>query len=144
MRLSAANLGLIPCAIARPGYDRDARGIGIVHFGIGAFHRAHMAAYTDDAMSAQQGDWRILGVSLRSPTVRDQMSAQDALYSLIERSAAGNKMRVIGAVADVIVATDDRGLWFPGLRCRAGMNQVGFESGVLDAKLRRRHHWGGS
>ncbi len=108
MRLSQSNLGALPDCVIRPDYNSDVRGVGIVHFGIGAFHRAHMAAYTDDVMSARQGDWRILGASLRSPTVRDQMSAQDALYSLIERSAAGNKMRVIGAVADVIVATDDR------------------------------------
>jgi fructuronate reductase len=94
--------------MARPGYDRDARGIGIVHFGIGAFHRAHMAAYTDDAMAAEGGDWRIVGVSLRSPKVRDQMRAQDGLYTLVERSASGSKLRIIGAVADVLVASEER------------------------------------
>jgi fructuronate reductase len=108
MRLSAANLGTLPPSVTRPAYDRDAHGIGIVHFGIGAFHRAHMAAYTDDAMAADVGDWRILGVSLRSPTVRDQMAPQDGLYALFQRSVAGNAARIIGAVADVIVANDDR------------------------------------
>lgn len=108
MRLSAAQLGALPESVARPGYDREGRGIGIVHFGIGAFHRAHMAAYTDDAMAADQGDWRILGVSLRSPAVRDQMRPQDGLYTLVERSAAGSKARIIGAVADVIVASEER------------------------------------
>ncbi len=108
MRLSAANLGALPASVTRPGYDRDTRGIGIVHFGIGAFHRAHMAVYTDDAMAAGEGDWRILGVSLRSPTVRDQMHPQDGLYTLVERSADGVKARIIGSVADVLVASEER------------------------------------
>ncbi len=108
MRLSAAQLEALPANIARPGYDRDARGIGIVHFGIGAFHRAHMAAYTDNAMAAGAGDWRILGVSLRSPAVRDQMRVQDGFYTLVERSAGGSKARIIGAVTDVLVASEER------------------------------------
>lgn len=109
MRLSAAHLGALPESVARPGYDREERGIGIVHFGISAFHRAHMAAYTDDAMAADQGDWRILGVSLRSSAVRDQMRPQDGLYTLVERSAAGSKARIIGTIADVpLVASEER------------------------------------
>ncbi|MFM2410298.1 MAG: hypothetical protein RL481_1126, partial [Pseudomonadota bacterium] len=94
MRLSAANFGALPDSVARPGYARDTRGIGIVHFGIGAFHRAHMAAFTDDAMAATGGDWGILGVSLRSATVRDQMHPQDGLYTLVERSLEGSKARI--------------------------------------------------
>jgi fructuronate reductase len=108
VRLCAANLGALPDSVARPGYDRDGRGVGIVHFGIGAFHRAHMAAYTDDVMAADGGDWRILGVSLRSPTVRDQMRPQNGLYTLVERSAEGSKARIIGSVADVLVASEER------------------------------------
>jgi fructuronate reductase len=108
LRLSAANLGALPLSVARPGYDRDARGIGIVHFGIGAFHRAHMAAYTDDAMASGEGDWRILGVSLRSSAVRDQMHPQNGLYTLIERSSHGTTARIIGSVADVLVASEER------------------------------------
>jgi fructuronate reductase len=108
MRLSSARLGALPGSVASPRYDREARRIGIVHFGIGAFHRAHMAAYTDDAMAAGEGDWRILGVSLRSPTVREQMRPQDGLYTLVERSAEGSKARIIGAIADVLVASEER------------------------------------
>jgi fructuronate reductase len=108
LRLSAANLSALPASVARPGYDRDTRGIGIVHFGIGAFHRAHMAAYTDDAMASGEGDWRILGVSLRSPTVRDQMHPQDGLYTLVERSSHGTNARIIGSIADVLVASEER------------------------------------
>ena len=108
MRLSDANLAYLPVTVTQPAYDRSARGVGIVHFGIGAFHRAHQAAYTDDAMAAESGDWRILGVSLRSGNVRDQMRPQDGLYALVEQSVDGSKVRVIGSVADVIVAAEER------------------------------------
>jgi fructuronate reductase len=108
MRLSSTTLGALPQSVARLRYDRDGRGVGIVHFGIGAFHRAHMAAYTDDAMAGGEGDWRILGVSLRSAGVRNQMHPQDGLYTLVERSASGSKARIIGAVADVLVASEER------------------------------------
>jgi fructuronate reductase len=102
MRLSSANLGALPSSVARPGYDRDARGIGIVHFGIGAFHRAHMAVYTDDAIATDGGDWRILGVSLRSARVAEAMNPQDGLYTLLERSVAGSRLRAIGSIREVL------------------------------------------
>jgi fructuronate reductase len=101
-------LSALPESIVRPGYDRNKHGIGIVHFGIGAFHRAHMAAYTDDAMAGGEGDWSILGVSLRSPNVRDQLRPQDGLFSLVERGEGGTKTRIIGAVEDVLVASEER------------------------------------
>lgn len=108
MRLSAANMEALAAEILLPGYDRSLCGIGIVHFGIGAFHRAHMAVYTDDVLTAQGGDWRILGVSLRSPAVRDQMHPQDGFYTLVERSSHGAKARIIGSVGDVLVASEER------------------------------------
>jgi fructuronate reductase len=104
VKLSAANLAALPQSVARSTYDREARGIGIVHFGIGAFHRAHMAVYTDGAMNAGEGDWGIIGVSLRSASVAEQMNPQDGLYTVTERSAAGSNIRLIGAVQRVIVA----------------------------------------
>lgn len=108
MRLCSSTLSTLPATVSRPAYDRDTRGVGIVHFGIGAFHRGHQAVYTDDAMAAGEGDWRILGVSLRSAKVRDQMRPQDGLYSLVEQSAGGSSVRVIGSVADVLVAAEER------------------------------------
>lgn len=108
MRLSPSNIDTLPERIVRPAYERDTHAIGIVHFGIGAFHRAHMAVFTDDVLAGEGGDWRILGVSLRSAAVRDQMSPQDGLYCLLERSAKGSTLRIIGAVADVLVASDQR------------------------------------
>ena len=83
---------------------------GIVHIGAGAFFRAHLAAYTDTALAAAGGDWRIIAVALRNPALRDELGDQDGRYTLIERSAAGTSARVIGAVADVIAADPARTL----------------------------------
>lgn len=106
-RLSAATLPGLP-ETARFAYDRDAQGVGIVHFGIGAFHRAHQAWYTDLAMDAGDRDWAIAGVSLRSASVAEQMNPQDGLYTVVERSAGGMAHRVVGSVREVLVARQSR------------------------------------
>lgn len=108
MRLSANILAVLPDAVARPAYDFAVQDVGIVHFGIGAFHRAHMAWYTDRAMEAGDRDWRIMGVSLRSASVAEQMNLQDGLYTVSERSAAGTEVRAIGSVDGVLVASSQR------------------------------------
>ena len=84
MRLAPAMLDRLPPGIARYGFDRDAQAIGIVHFGLGAFHRAHQAWYTDLAMSGGERDWAIAGVSLRSSAVAEQLNPQRML-----KNAAG-------------------------------------------------------
>ncbi|MGH6634182.1 MAG: mannitol dehydrogenase family protein, partial [Sphingopyxis sp.] len=96
MRLSAQTP--LPASVQAPGYDRAAQAAGIVHIGIGAFHRAHQAVYTDDAMGAGDRDWGIIGVSLRSGDVAAQLGPQDGLYTVSTRSAAGTKLRLVGAV----------------------------------------------
>ena len=105
MRLSAQTP--LPASVQAPGYDRAAQAAGIVHIGIGAFHRAHQAVYTDDAMAAGERDWGIIGVSLRSGDVAAQLTPQDGLYTVSTRSAAGTELRLIGAVQRVLVAADD-------------------------------------
>lgn len=107
MRLSAATLSAVKGTVERGSYDRDVQAIGIIHLGIGAFHRAHQAWYTDRAMDGGDRDWAIAGVSLRSPMVAEQLNPQDGLYTVVERSAAGDKARLIGAVREVIVAPQD-------------------------------------
>ena len=97
---------VLPANLLLPEYDRRTQKAGIVHFGIGAFHRAHQAVYTDDAMNAGERDWGIIGVSLRSPAVAEQLNPQDGLYSVTERSENGDKSRIIGAVQKVLVAAD--------------------------------------
>ncbi len=106
-RLSLSGLADLPPAVARPGYDRAGVTTGIVHLGIGAFHRAHMADYIDRALAAGDHRWGITGVSLRSPGVRDQLAPQDGLYTLVERDGSGDRLRIIGAVGRVLVAAED-------------------------------------
>ncbi len=105
MRLSAETP--LPAPVQAPAYDRAAQAAGIVHIGIGAFHRAHQAVYTDEAMAAGDRDWGIVGVSLRSRDVAAQLNPQDGLYTVSTRSAAGTGVRLVGAVQKVLVAADD-------------------------------------
>ena len=106
-RLSGSTLGTLPKAIARPAYDRSTLTAGIVHLGIGAFHRAHQAVHVDDALAADPS-WAIVAASLRSAATRDALKPQDCLYTLSVRSGEGERLRVIGSVVDVIVATQER------------------------------------
>ncbi|HMP44284.1 MAG TPA: mannitol dehydrogenase family protein, partial [Sphingopyxis sp.] len=97
----------LPASVRRPAYDRAAQAAGIVHIGIGAFHRAHQAVYTDDAMGAGDRDWGITGVSLRSGEVAAQLNPQGGLYTVGVRGADGTALRLIGAVQRVLVAPGD-------------------------------------
>ena len=87
-------------------YPRESCGIGMVHLGIGAFHRAHQAWYTDKLLSLYPGNWSISGISLRSPNVRDQLAPQDGYYTLVENDRSGQRMEVIGAVREVLCAPE--------------------------------------
>lgn len=107
-RLSFTTLAELPAAIARPAYDARSTGVGIVHLGIGAFHRAQTAAYTDDALALAPGDWGVCGVSLRSPDVRDRLAAQDGLYTSVEKSPEGVRRRIIGCVREVLFLGEER------------------------------------
>jgi fructuronate reductase len=106
MRLSNASLAALPKTVERPGYDRQGVRPGIVHLGIGAFHRAHQAAYTD-AVLAQDPSWGISGVSLRSPETRDALAPQDGLYTLAVRDDARQSLRIVGSVVELLVAPEN-------------------------------------
>ncbi|MFL9840854.1 mannitol dehydrogenase family protein [Sphingomonas sp. ST-64] len=94
-RLSLHALAQLPPGVDRPDYDPSAIGTGVVHFGPGAFHRAHQAAYFD-ALLAHDPRWGIAAISLRSATTVDALARQDGLYTLavLDREPA---TRVIGA-----------------------------------------------
>src|SRR5215468_1175743 len=100
-----SSLADVTGAALRPTYDPARHGRGIVHLGIGAFHRAHQADYTDAALAAAGGDWRILGASLRSVELADALNPQNGLYTLIERGASGVRARLIGSIERVIAAS---------------------------------------
>ena len=106
-RLNRAALASLPGSITRPAYDPSSLTRGIVHLGIGAFHRAHQAVYTDDILKADP-NWAIVGASVRSAETRDALKPQDCLYTLAVRSGEGERLRVIGSVIDVLVAAEDR------------------------------------
>jgi fructuronate reductase len=87
----------------RPAYDPGNLRPGIVHLGVGAFHRAHQAVFTEDAIEAAGGDWGIIGVSPRRPDAAAALAPQDGLYTLEIRSAAP-AYRIVGALRGVIAA----------------------------------------
>lgn len=89
---------------ALPAYVPADHGIGIVHLGAGAFMRSHIGIYTDDALAAEGGDWKIMGASLRSAAVPEQLNPQNGLYTLVERAPGAPKLRVVGSVAGAIFA----------------------------------------
>jgi len=105
-RLSASTT-LAP-HVKGPAYDRAALKPGILHIGLGAFHRAHQAVYTDAALEAEFGDWGIVGVSLRSVDIVQDLAAQDGLYSVVARSAAGDDAQVVGSVVRGLSGTGNQ------------------------------------
>jgi fructuronate reductase len=105
-RLSDATLAGIGGSAQVPAYDRSAVTPGIVHLGIGAFHRAHQAVYTDGVL-ANDPSWGIVAASLRSLATRDALAPQDGLYTLAVRSGEGERLRVIGSVGRVLVAPEE-------------------------------------
>jgi mannitol 2-dehydrogenase len=110
MKLNAENLSRIP--LDKPTYDRSATGVGIVHFGVGGFHRAHQAMYVDRLLNAgNAGGWGICGVGVLPADRRmaDVMTAQDELYTLVSMNPDGSRdARIIGSIVDYRFAPDDR------------------------------------
>lgn len=103
-RLSLRN---VPAGAA-PGVEPRALTVGIVHLGLGAFHRAHQAVFTERA-AAISGEtrWGISGVSQRSAAVRDQLAPQDGLYSVLTRGLDAPSIQVIGSIREVLTAPED-------------------------------------
>lgn len=103
LQLSAANLGALPADVSGPGYDRDGLTPGIVHVGVGNFHRAHQATYLDDLLAAgRDRDWAIIGAGVRSPDaiMRDRLAPQDWLSTVVEVDADASRARVVGSMID--------------------------------------------
>lgn len=98
-------------AIAQmPAYDRSRLTAGIVHIGLGNFHRAHMAVYLDDLFAMGQGmDWAIIGAGVRAPdaAMRDALLAQNCLSTVIELDPQGKSARRIGAMIDFLPVSSD-------------------------------------
>ncbi|MGB3859205.1 MAG: mannitol dehydrogenase family protein [Ornithinimicrobium sp.] len=110
-RLSQASLKDFDSALSVPTYDRSAVTRGIVHFGVGGFHRAHEAMYTDRLMEAGKGqDWGICGVGVlpHDRKIVETLNAQDGLYTLVIKHPDGEReSRVIGSIIEMLFAPDD-------------------------------------
>ena len=106
VRLGPTTIDRLAPEVALPDYDWATQKIGIVHLGLGAFHRAHQAVYTEAAMAGGDRDWAIAGVSLRSPTVRDALAPQDGLYTVTERGGEDEQVSLIGAIRRLVVAPE--------------------------------------
>ena len=114
-RLHPDRLAALPADVARPQYERAALRPGIVHLGVGAFQRAHLAVVNEAALHAS-GDlrWGVVGVSLRRPDTCAALAPQAGLYTLATRDAGPDgapreTLQVIGNLLELLVAPDDPG-----------------------------------
>jgi len=106
--LSNATLRLHSQRIEVPTYDRSALQRGVVHIGAGNFHRAHQAVYFDDlACLGISSEWGVTGVSLHSPDVKDVLSTQDGLYTVVQRGHDRQTARVVGSIGSLHYAPND-------------------------------------
>jgi mannitol 2-dehydrogenase len=113
IRLSDKTLGDLDHSVSRPAYDRSQVTPGIVHFGVGGFHRAHEAMYLDQLMNAGEAhEWGLCGVGVlpRDRQIIETLRAQDGLYTLVVKHPDGRREpRVIGSIIEVLLAPDDPG-----------------------------------
>ena len=112
IKLSQATLDQLPVAILRPNYDRTRLSPGILHIGLGNFHRAHQSWYLHRLM--QQGlahDWAIIGAGVRAfdATQRDRLAAQDYLTTLIELDPSGQSVEVVGPMIGYVPVAEGNG-----------------------------------
>lgn len=111
IKLNEASLSRLANHVRVPQYDRHHITNGIIHIGVGGFHRAHQALYLDQYFHQNpNSDWGICGVGLLEfdQRMRDALSSQDCLYTLVERSPESDNARVIGAITQYRFAPDDR------------------------------------
>lgn len=111
MNLDNSTLSRLPAEVAVPSYDRSMIGSGIVHIGVGHFHRAHQALYLDDLLNRGDGhEWGVTGVGMvpGHTGMREALGRQDGLYTLTEKTADGAwHSRVVGAITGYMHAPDD-------------------------------------
>ena len=108
-KLSLATLNGLPGTVVRPNYERGALKAGILHFGVGNFHRAHQAVYLDDLFNAgHDRDWAIVGAGIfdAEKRGRDILKAQDWLTTVVEQESGHIEARVTGSMVDFLVPGD--------------------------------------
>ncbi len=109
--LNNATLANLSTLLPGPRYDRSTVTTGIVHIGVGGFHRSHQAVYVDDLLNAGYGtEWGICGVGLLpgDERMREVMDAQDGLYTVVTKHADGYlEPRIVGSMVGYLFAPDD-------------------------------------
>ena len=105
--LSDRTMSDLPPEVSTPTYDRAALRPGIVHIGVGGFHRAHQAVYLDELARRGRTDWGVLGVGLHSREIGEVLAAQDGLWTVVERAPDGDRATVVGALTGYLYAPDD-------------------------------------
>ena len=106
-RLTMDSLSSLSDAVQCFRYDRSGVKTGIVHLGVGAFHRAHQGIFIEDCLERGETAWGITAASLRNPDMANALNPQDGLYTLAVRSSAGDALRVVGAIQNVLVASEN-------------------------------------
>jgi len=109
VRLSVAALMSLPSGVLKPGYRRANLKAGVVHIGVGNFHRAHQAVYLDDLFNVGlDHDWAIVGAGVREPDVqmRLKLEEQDWLTTVVEQEAHATTVRVTASMIDFITPFD--------------------------------------
>jgi mannitol 2-dehydrogenase len=112
-KLSLATLKQVSATAAIPSYDRSSLGAGIVHFGVGNFHRAHQAVYLDDLFNqGKDHNWAIIGAGVlpSDAAMRDKLSAQDFLTTVVEQDNNRTAARVTGPMIDILPVGDPRSI----------------------------------
>lgn len=108
MHLSALSLASLPSDIHTPTYDRRRHAPGVVHLGLGAFHRAHQAMVFDHLLATGDTRWGVHGVGMTRPDLVNLLHAQDGLYAVRVADGTGVKWQVSGALWRMNVATTER------------------------------------
>jgi mannitol 2-dehydrogenase len=121
--LSAEGLEALADTVSVPAYDRGRVTTGIVHIGVGGFHRAHEALYLDRIMSEGAAlDWGICGVGVMPADreMRDALEAQDHLYTVVEKHGDGAQdVRVVGSIVEYLLAPEDPEAVIEKLACES-------------------------
>src|SRR5689334_9882128 len=109
LKLSIADLDSLRDKVDVPKYQRSALKPGIVHFGVGNFHRAHQAIYLDDLFNRGDSlDWAIIGAGVMpsDEAMREKLASQDYLTTVVEQEAHRNVARVTGPMVDFVPPAD--------------------------------------
>jgi mannitol-1-phosphate/altronate dehydrogenase len=105
--LREGRLATLARRVSVPTYRRDQLSTGVVHLGVGNFHRAHQAVYFDQLAELGMTQWGLTGVGFRSRAMKDALSAQDHLFTVVEQDGLRSTARIVGSMLDYVHAPSD-------------------------------------